>query len=170
LIAARAARAGLEAREQQLQRELAAQRSNAEAATPAQPGEPLAQPRAGAATRQPGAGTVIASFVLLPPARGPGDIPTVAISPGTEAVTLHVDLESDDFPTYRAALKDPRTARTIWGGANLRAAPRDGARSLPITLDASLLKPQTYTVDVTGVPARGTPVSVGSYPFTVVVK
>ncbi len=85
-------------------------------------------------------------------------------------MTLRVDLDLDDFPTYRAELKDPRTARIIWRGANLRAAPRDAVRSLSLTFDAGVLKPQTYTLEVTGVPARGAPEPVGNYPFRVVVK
>jgi hypothetical protein len=169
MIDAGAARAALEAREQELQRQVTEQRSaNAQTARQlAQVREALAQRPDAAATKQPAGRTVIASFVLLPPRRGAGDIPTLAIPPGTQAVTLQVNLESDDFPIYRVELKDPRTAQTIWRSANLRSARGDGARSLSITLDAGVLKPQTYTVDVTGVPARGAPESVGSYPFRV---
>ena len=81
-----------------------------------------------------------------------------------------MDLESDDFPSYRAELKDPATAQIVWRGVDLRASSRAGARSLSITIDAGLLKPRTYAVDVAGVPARGAPDLVGSYPFKVVVK
>ena len=172
MIDARATRAALETREQELQRQVTEQRSvNAETARElAQVREALAQRPGAAAPNQPAGTAVIASFVLLPPRRGAGDLPTIAIPPGTQAVTLQVDLESDDFPIYRAELKDPATAQVIWRSANLRAARGDGARSLSITLDASVLKPRTYTVDVTGVPARGAPQSIGSYPFKVVVK
>jgi hypothetical protein len=169
MIAARAARAAVEAREQELQRQVTEQRSaNAETARElAQIRESLAQRPAAAAPNQPAGGTVIASFVLLPPKRGGGDIPTIRLPSATPAVTLHVDLEADEFPIYRAQLNDPATAQIIWSGANLRAARRGGARSLSITLDASVLKPQTYIVDVIGVPARGAPESVASYPFRV---
>jgi hypothetical protein len=167
-----AARAVLEAREQQLQRQVAEQQSaNAETARElAQIREALAQRASATAANPPASRTVIASFVLLPPTRGAGDLPTIAIPPGTQAVTLHVDLESEDFPVYRAELKDTGTERIIWRGDNLRAAPRDGARSLSLTLDGNVLKRQTYTLDVIGVPPRGAPESVGSYPFRVVVK
>jgi hypothetical protein len=172
MIDARAARAALEAREQELQRQVTEQRSaNAETA------RELAQVRASLAQRPdveaanpPTSQTVVASFVLLPPRRGAGDILIIAFPPGTEAVTLHVDLEADDFPIYRAELKDSMTGQIVWRGADLRAAPRGRSRSLSITLDAGALKPRTYTVDVTGVPARGAPELVGSYPFRVVVK
>jgi hypothetical protein len=167
-----AARTVLEAREQQLQRQVAAQQSaNAETARElAQIREALAQRASATAANPPATRTVIASFVLLPPTRGAGDLPTIAIPPGTQAVTLRVDLESEDFPVYRAELKDTGTERIIWRGDNLRAAPRDGARSLSLTLDGNVLKRQTYTLDVIGVPPRGAPESVGSYPFRVVVK
>jgi hypothetical protein len=171
VIDARAARAALEGREQQLQRQVAEGRSaNAETARAlAQARELLAQRPGAAEASQPGTRPVVAAFVLLPPRRG-GDIPTLAIPPETQAVTLHVDLESDDFPTYRAEVKDSGTARIIWRSTNLRAASRDGARSLSITLEGGLLKRQTYTVDVTGIPARGAPETVGSYPFRVVLE
>ena len=172
MIDARATRAALETRGQELQRQVTEQRSvNAETARElAQVRASLAQrPDAGAAN-QPASQTVVASFVLLPPRRDAGDTLIIAFPAGTEAVTLHVDLESDDFPIYRADVKDSATAQIIWHGSDLRAAPRGRERSLSITLDASVLKPRTYTVDVTGVPARGAPQSVGSYPFRVVVK
>jgi hypothetical protein len=172
MVDARAARAALEVREQELQRQVAEQRSaNAETARElAQVRASLAQRSDVEAANQPTSQTVIASFVLLPPRRDAGDMLIIAFPSGTEAVTLHVDLESDDFPIYRAELKDSMTGQIVWRGADLRAAPRGRSRSLSITLDAGVLKPRTYTVDVTGVPARGAPELVGSYPFRVVVK
>jgi hypothetical protein len=172
MIDARDARAAVEARERQLQQQMTEQQSaNAETARElAQVRESLAQRPAAADADQSARRTVLASFVLLPPRRGAGDLQIIAFPPGTEAVTLHVDLESDDFPSYRAELKDPAAAQIIWRGANLRAAPRRGARSLSIAIDAGLLKPRTYIVDVNGVPATGAPELVGSYPFKVVVR
>jgi hypothetical protein len=166
------ARAALEAHEQQLQRQVDQQRSTgAEAAKElTQARDALGQRQGPVEASQQSARPVMASFVLLPPTRGAGDLPSIAIPPGTQKLTLQVDLESDDFPTYRAELKDSATAQAVWRGANLRAAARDGARSLAITLDATVLAARTYTVDVIGVPARGVPAPVGSYPFRVLAK
>jgi hypothetical protein len=172
MIDAGAARAALEVREQELQRQVTEQRSaNAETARElAQVRASLAKPRDVEAADQPTGQTVVASFVLLPPRRGAGDILIIAFPAGTEAVTLHADLEADDFPIYRAEVKDSMTGQIVWRGADLRAALRGRSRSLSITLDAGVLKPRTYTVEVIGVPARGAPELVGSYPFRVVVK
>jgi hypothetical protein len=156
---ARAARAALEERAQQLQRQLDQQRAAAaetQAVPPAVPSQP----------RRP----TLVSLVLLPATRGAGDIPTLIIPAGTDRVALRLELEADAFPRYRAAVTDPPTNQVIYRGANLRAASRGNAKSLTLTLSAALLKPQTYTVDVAGVPARGAAEPVGTYSFRVVVR
>jgi hypothetical protein len=162
------ARAAATARERQLQRQLAEQQSaNADTVTELTRARAALAQRTGTATaNQPAAARVIASIVLLPPRRGAGELPAIAI-PETQAVTLQVTLEADDFPIYRAELKDPATGHVVWRGSNLRADGGDRARSISITLDAGLLKPQTYTVEVTGVRARGASELIGSYPFRV---
>jgi hypothetical protein len=176
----RAARAELEERGRQLQRQLDEQRS-ASAATAkelARVRESLAElegrvaqqgARTGAA-RTGAARTGILSFTLLAATRGAGEITTIALSPGTATVRLQLDLESDDFPAYRAALRDPATDEIVWRGTNLHAISRGDVKSLSITIAAKLLKPQTYTVDLTGVPDRGAAELVSSYTFRVVIR
>jgi len=168
----RASHAALEERERQLQKQLDDQRA-ADAGTAkelARVRESLAQLEAHGAANPQGGKAGLLSFVLLAATRGVGDITTLTIPPGTEAVTLRLALEGADFPSYRAALKDPATDRIVWSGADLRATSKGDAKALPITLNANQLKPQTYTVEVTGVPARGAAESVGNYPFRVVIR
>jgi hypothetical protein len=167
----RGARAGLEERAQQLQRQLNEQRSaSVETAIElARVRESLAQLEARSASTQQGGKTFMPSFMLRAATRGAGDIATIAIPAGTDAVTLQLDLE-EDFPRYRIALKDPATDQIVWRGDNLQATSTGEVKSLPITLSASLLKPQTYTVELTGVPARGAAELVSSYTFRVVIK
>src|SRR5205085_8993617 len=109
--------------------------------------------------------TPVVAFVLVPPTRGAGEIPTLSIPRGTGAVLLPINLESDDVPVYRIALRDPATGQIIWRSGDLQPTTRGGAKALSITLDAALLQARTYTLEVTGVRARGTADPVGNYPF-----
>lgn len=156
---ARAARAALEERAQQLQRQLDQQRAAA-AETPAAPPAVPSQPRS----------PTLVSLVLVPTTRGAGDVPTLIIPAGTDTVSLRLELEADAFPRYRAAITDPSTDRIVFKEERLRAAPADGAKSLTLRFPAALLKPQVYTVDVSGIPARGAAELVGSYSFRAVIR
>jgi hypothetical protein len=156
---ARAARAALEERAQQLQRQLDQQHSAA-GETPVVPPVVPSPPR----------NRTIVSLVLVPVTRGAGDIPTLIIPMGTDAISLRLVLEADVFPRYRVAVKDPSTNRVVFRAANLRSSARGDVKSLTLTLSADLLTPQTYAVDVTGVPARGAAELVGNYSFRVVVR
>jgi hypothetical protein len=155
---ARAARAALEERAQQLQRQLDEQRS---AAAPTPNEQPPATP-------SPQRTRTVMSFVLLPTTRGASEVPTMTIPAGTDTIVLQLELEADAFPRYRAVVRDPSTDRIVHREADLRAA--GGTKSLPVTLSVAIMKPQTYTVEVTGVPARGAAEPVGSYTFRVVIR
>jgi low affinity Fe/Cu permease len=169
---ARAAHAVLEERERQLQRQLSDQQSagTATAAELARVRESLAALEARTANTQPAAGAAVLSFVLQPPTRGVGELPTLAIPPATTTVALRLMLESDDYPRYDVVIRDPATDRIVSRTDNLRTTGSAAATSLAVTLGAGLLKPQIYRAEVTGVPARGAPEAVGGYSFRVVPK
>ena len=79
---------------------------------------------------------------------------------------------AEDHGLHSSAATD-RLARPQTGvahGADLRSASRGDTRSLSLMFSAAVLKPHTYTVDVTGVPALGTTELVGSYSFRVMVR
>ena len=141
------ARAGFEGRQQQLEEQL----------------------RQSVGQRQVPA-PVLATFVLAPPTRGIGEIPALSIPRGSGVVSLQVDLESDDFPAYRAAVRDPATGQTLWQSDVLRSAARGGAKALSITIDAGLLRSRTYTLEVAGVRQQDRAEPVGNYPFRVVLQ
>lgn len=168
----RAERISLAEREQQLQRQLNDQRSATAARETelARAQESLAALEARTTPGQQGGPVAVVSFVLAPPTRGAGEIPTLAIPAGTAAITLRLALDADEFPRYRAALKDPATDRIVWRGDSLRSAAGSGETSLSISLGAGLLKPQTYTIEVTGVSAGGAPEMLTSYAFRVTAK
>lgn len=163
----RAAHADLADQERQLQNQLNEQRSaSADAARDlARLRESLAG--RGAAGQADNAGVL--AFLLLPATRAAGGVTTIAIPRRTTAVTLRVQLEADDFPRYRAMLKDAATERTLWRSARLQPASLPGQPSV-VTLAVGVLEPRLYTLEITGVPARGDEEVVGSYPFRVVLQ
>jgi hypothetical protein len=157
-------RASLEGRQQQLEQELRQERTaNTETA------RELDRVRQSLAQLQ-AATPLVASFVLLPPTRGATKLPALSIPRGAGAVAIRVNLESDDFVAYRVTLRDPPTGQIIWRSATLQASGTAASRALSITLSADLLKPRTYRLEVSGIPARGAAESVGIYPFRVVLQ
>jgi len=110
------------------------------------------------------------SLLLLPPTRGAGRIPTISVPPRTNLVVLLLALESDDFPAYRVELKDPATHHMIWHSGNLKTTLGGEHKAVSISFRASLLKPQNYIVELTGVPSRGAPEFISSYPFHAMLK
>ena len=109
----------------------------------------------------------VLSFVLLPATRGIADMPSITVPSGTKEIELRLQLESDEFPTYQAVLKDPANRRTVWTSPSLRSISSGAAVAISI-VPAVTLKPQRYVIDVSGFPARGRPRIVSSYPFRVV--
>jgi hypothetical protein len=110
------------------------------------------------------------SMLLPPPLRGAGAIPKVRVSRGTDLVVLVLPLETDDFPVYRAKLKDPRSNRVLWSSSALMVVPGGERKSVSISFPAGLLKQQNYIVDLAGIPSHGASEIVGGYPFTVVLQ
>src|SRR2546423_6658479 len=168
-----AERAALQQREQDLQKQLDEQRSaNAQTASElAGVRERLAQLDAQVATQQnedaspAGRDLRIASFTLAPPTRG-GQVAEITLSAGTTIVALRLQLEADDFRAYQAALKDPATDQVIWRSGRLKA----NGKVVAVRLPAGLLKPQHYTLELTGSPGSGPAEIISSYPFTVVIQ
>jgi hypothetical protein len=112
----------------------------------------------------------IVAFLLLAQTRGIGPIAPIAVPPGIDLAVLQLQLEFDDFPKYQAALKDPVTNEIVWRSQNLTAISVGGKRAVSAGLPARLLKPQNYTLELTGIPADGPAELIGSYPFRVVIE
>lgn len=110
------------------------------------------------------------SMLLPPPTRGTILTPTVSVPAGTDLVVLILELESEDFPAYRAELKDPVTHHLIWRSGILKSAPGGEHKGISIGFRASVLKPKNYVVEVTGVPLRGAPEFISTYPFRAMLE
>ena len=108
-----------------------------------------------------------AALILLPQTRAVGPIPTLALPEGTGRVAFELRLESNRFPRYQVALKDPGTGRTVWRSGRLTATGDQPAVS--VVVPARLLKPQHYSFELTGQSAAGSAQVVGGYAVRIVL-
>jgi hypothetical protein len=163
---AQADRTALQHRELELQKQLSEQR----------PSESLAQtgrPDAGQAGVEAGKQThalKALAFLLLPQMRGAGAVATIAVPPGTDQVVLRLQLEFDDFPKYQAALRNSLTNQIVWRSQSLTVISLGGNKAVSAAVPASLLKQQTYTVELIGIPTSGSAEPIGAYPFRFVIE
>jgi hypothetical protein len=108
--------------------------------------------------------------LLLPATRGINQIKTVVVHSSADRLALRLQLEADEFPAYLVTLKDPGTNQSIWNSANLKTRPDGSNITISINISASMLRQQNYTLEVSGVPARGGSEFLSNYPFRVVFK
>jgi len=166
----RSASASIAERERELQRQLVERRAAADEAEKelARARDALAQLEAH--VNAPASTPVVAAFLLTPARRGLGEVTTIAIPRGTAAIALRMEPEADEFARYRASLKELASERVIWGSGDLKPKPSGGAKIVEATVPSALLKPQTYMVELIGMPARGAAGGfAGSFVFRVIV-
>jgi len=114
------------------------------------------------------ASPIAVALVLPPQLRSATSIPTLNLPSATETAQFDLEMESDEFPAYRAALRDPATNQVVWRSGTLRAQTRGATKIVSLGLPAPLLHPQNYTFELTGVTEAGPGEFVGSYSFRVV--
>jgi hypothetical protein len=164
---AQADRTALQQRERELRKQLDEQRPrDSLAQAGSRPDDNHGGARTGTASRAP----KTVAFLLLAQTRGTGRVTPIAVPPGIDRAMLQLQLEFDDFPKYRAALKDPVTNQIVWRSQDLPAISLGASRAVSASLPASLLKPQNYALELTGIPANGPAELIGSYPFSVVIE
>ena len=108
------------------------------------------------------------ALVLLPQTRGSGPLTTIALLPAADQAKFQLELESGDFDSYQAVLKDPATGRTVWSSGKLKSTFRGDSKLVSIGLPASLLRTQNYVLDLFGIPRTGAGEFLSSYVFRVV--
>ena len=109
------------------------------------------------------------SLLLLPPTRGALQVATLYFPSRADLAVLVLALESDDFPAYRATLKDPATNQALWRSPSLTATSSGEKKVVSVGFRASLLKQQNYIVELTGL-RGGTAEPVGGYPFRLMLR
>jgi hypothetical protein len=110
------------------------------------------------------------ALLLLPQTRSIGPIPTLSIPPGTDRVGFELRLESNDFPRYQVGLRDPAVNKIVWRSGWIAAKSSGGQPSVLVALPAGVLRPQHYSLDLTGRGTAGGAEVVGSYAFEVVPR
>jgi hypothetical protein len=164
---AQADRTALQQRQLELQRQLDEQHPHGSLG---QAGQPPDAQHVGAETAKVSRAPKTVAFLLLAETRGIGPVAPVAVPPGVDLAVLQLQLEFDDFPKYQAALKDPVTNQIVWRSQSLTAMSLARNRAVSASLPVSLLKPQNYTLELTGISGNGTAELIGSYSFRVVLK
>jgi hypothetical protein len=99
--------------------------------------------------------------------RGSAQTAVLSLSRGTSRVNFRLELESDDFPQYRVALKDPVTGQILWRSGNLKTETEGQSSRVSIILPANLLKRQNYMLELTGGRENGDGEFLSSYAFRV---
>ncbi len=166
----------LKQREQELQAQLEQQRS-AGSETERELGrvrEKLAQLERQQLAQQPG-GTQpprvelnIVPFDLAPQMRAIGNDVTLTIPPGTDYVTLQLEVEPDDHPAYRAELRTQTGNQKVWGTGKLRSRAKGENRVVDVSVPADRLTMQRYILLLKGIAADGSVKDARSYAFRVV--
>ena len=88
--------------------------------------------------------------------------------PATDIVALRLQLETDEFPRYRVALKAAASDRALWRSEKLESTREGDRRVVAIRMPAALLTPRHYSVELTGVTRGGAAELLGTYTFAVV--
>jgi hypothetical protein len=103
------------------------------------------------------------ALVLLPQTRAVGPIASLTLPAGTDRVSFELRLESNEFPRYEVALKDPATSQIVWRSGRLTSTLRGNDPAVIVLVPASVLKPQHYSLELIGRRAAGASEVVGSY-------
>jgi hypothetical protein len=98
--------------------------------------------------------------------RAGGSLPRVVVPAGAVVVDLRVELPSNDYPAYKAAVLD-EDGKEVWSASKLAANEQGGAVAIVLPVASTLLPPGDYQAKLSGLPASGEPEALGSYPFRV---
>ena len=122
------------------------------------PAAPTATPRA----------PVTATFVLPPPRRSlEPDATTIALKKDATHVALRLEVESDAYPRFWAALKDVASGAIAWRSPDVSAEPAGANRIATIVIPADILRPGRYAIELAGAGKSGGSELVGVYAVLV---
>src|SRR5205814_367638 len=107
------------------------------------------------------------ALLLLPQTRSLGPMPTAPIPQGADRIAVELRLESDDFPRYQVALRDPAVNTIVWRSGWMTSTSSDGQPSLRVAFPTAVLRLQYYLLDLRGHPAVDSPDVIGSYTFQI---
>jgi hypothetical protein len=109
----------------------------------------------------------VLSFVLFPFYRGSGDGNLVSIPLGPHTIRLQMNLEADQYPSYRITVRAVVANNSIEKhGLKSRMMP-EGKRAVIASFPSEVLPPEDYKLLLEGERSNGEVESVGSYGFRV---
>jgi hypothetical protein len=158
--------AELTRKQEELQAQLDSQRNAAQ-----QTAEELAELRAHESRAEPQKSpetSLVATLFLTPQLRGVGQPPTVKIESATKSMSVHLELEPNDYATYRVELIDAANNQPTWTSSVLKATINGDRKRLNVLVQAALLKSPSYLLRVSGVAPNGSRETISDYPFKVV--
>ncbi len=122
------------------------------------------QPSASASVSTIGASILAGTTgsVLFPQTRSVGQVPKIDVASQADSVTFELRLESNEFPHYRALLKDSGTNRTIWRSDVLQAR-SDAPTSVQVVVPANVLDSRHYSFELAGIDRAGHHTTTGNY-------
>jgi hypothetical protein len=107
------------------------------------------------------------AVVLLPQTRGIGPVPVIALPPGAGMVAFDLALEDGDVARYEVALRDPATNHIVWRSGILTPDLSRRPATVAVAVPAGLLRPQHYSLELSGGNSAGAFDIVGSYAFQI---
>jgi hypothetical protein len=110
----------------------------------------------------------VASVILAPPMRGGTTEPAVTLMSRTEYVAIRLELEPNDYSTYRVSLLNQAGGQVLWRSNRSVPQTKDGDKSLNVRFPATLLKPRSYVLRVWGLSQTGVAEMITDYRFRVV--
>ena len=108
-----------------------------------------------------------ATLVLLSPARAAGSLAVMTVPARADRVSVELQLDSDDFPQYQAALRDLAADRIIWRSSVLAAGSAGDMPAVSFTIPAGTFEAWHYAFELTGRGAGGRAEIIGIYPFRI---
>ena len=113
---------------------------------------------------------VTATVVLRPPRRGPEREAVVAVRKDATQVAFRLEVESDAYPRFWAALKDVASGAIAWRSPDVNAESAGANRIATIVVPAEVLRSQRYVIELTGVAKGGASELLGAYPIRVTLE
>jgi hypothetical protein len=105
-------------------------------------------------------------MALTPPFRSAAAVPELSLPRGTTSARFDLELDADDFGSYRVELRNASGTRTLWRSEALQAHPAGTRRGVSVAIPAGLLEPETYILAVSAAGPDAAPVA--NYAFRVV--
>jgi hypothetical protein len=110
------------------------------------------------------------TFLLRPPRRGLRDETRLAVPKRAEQVVLRLQIETNEYATFWAALRNPDTGGIVWRTPDVPSEPGAGDRTVSITIPVSSLHAQRYAVELSGISRSGPEELIGTYVIRVVLE